>query len=113
LGDAELVSNLRLREASGFTRRVEPRSESRARMFGWSACLHGRIIGWLLQSYEKYSYRAVMSKYLKTSLTASRKMEVWKKRRRELRCLRREIALEAHELIQTIDMLLAEMREWK
>jgi len=54
-----------------------------------------------------------MSKYLKTSLTASRKMEVWKKRRRELRCLRREIALEAHELIQTIDMLLAEMREWK
>lgn len=54
-----------------------------------------------------------MARTQKTSLTGFKKMKVWQKRRRELRCLRREIALEAHELIQTIDMLLAEMREWK
>jgi hypothetical protein len=54
-----------------------------------------------------------MSKKITCDLTASRKMEVWKKRRRELRCLRREIAFEARELIRTIDMLMAEMREWK
>lgn len=54
-----------------------------------------------------------MARTQKTSLTASRKMELWRKRQRELRCLRREIALEARELIQSIDMLLVEIREWK
>lgn len=54
-----------------------------------------------------------MSKKNTSGLTGSRKREVWRKRRRELRCLRREIAIEARELIQTIDILLAEMREWK
>ncbi len=57
LGDAQPFRHLSLGESSSFTGSVQSLTELRARLFRWSACLHGAIIRRSWESYWKCLHR--------------------------------------------------------